>query len=204
MVYWQVMKLFMILWLAVAAIRTSHADPAAEVLREMNFARENPQAYANIIADYCLKAHSVRGFKAGSEAIQFLNKRKPLPPLTPCPSLVLSAKAHVADQSVTGDTGHAGADHSTPRQRMSRYGRVVGFGGENIAYGYANARTIIARLIIDEEVRDRGHRKNFFSPYFHLTGIATGKHPRFGTMCVIDFAEEFYPKNGPEKAPLYR
>jgi uncharacterized protein YkwD len=180
------------------------ADPAGDVLKEMNFARQNPQAYANVIADFCLAAHTVKGFKAGSEAIQYLNKQKPLPPLAPCPSLVLSAKTHVTDQSVTGNTGHIGADRSNPRQRMSRYGRVVGYGGENIAYGYGGARTIVARLIIDEGVNDRGHRKNFFSPYFHLAGVAIGKHLRFRTMCVIDFAEEFYPKDGQEKVPLYR
>jgi uncharacterized protein YkwD len=43
-------------------------------------------------------------------------------------------------------------------------------------------------LIIDDGVTDRGHRKNIFSRAFGTAGAACGPHPRFGNVCVIDFA----------------
>ena len=49
----------------------------------------------------------------------------------------------------------------------------------------------MVRLIVDEGVRGRGHRRNLFSPTFHVVGIATGAHAAYGSMCVMDFAGDF-------------
>ena len=60
--------------------------------------------------------------------------------------------------------------------------------GENICYGPGEARLVVMDLIIDDGVANRGHRKNIFSRAFDTAGAACGPHPRFGNVCVIDFA----------------
>lgn len=62
---------------------------------------------------------------------------------------------------------------------------------ENIASGESNARTIVVRLIVGDGVRDRGSRLNIFGREFRRGGVATGRHPRYGTPCVIEFAGTF-------------
>jgi uncharacterized protein YkwD len=71
---------------------------------------------------------------------------------------------------------------------MERFGHWTGCAGENIAYGYRDARSIVSVWIVDAKVVGRGHRKNLFNADFRVAGVACGSHPRFGSMCVMDFA----------------
>jgi uncharacterized protein YkwD len=103
----------------------------------------------------------------------------------------MGAMAQVAGQGGTGSVGHAGSDHSSPWQRMARFGKWIGTAGENISYGVSNPRQIVISLIVDAGVSNRGHRKNIFHPGFGVAGIASGSHVRYGTMCVMDFAGGF-------------
>ncbi len=63
--------------------------------------------------------------------------------------------------------------------------------GESIYYGPGSARFVVMELIIDDGVADRGHRKSLFNPAFRAAGVACGPHPRFRSMCAIDFAAKF-------------
>jgi len=75
--------------------------------------------------------------------------------------------------------------------RVNRRGRWKGRVGENISYGHRDARAIVTQLIIDDGVKDRGHRKNIFDSAYRVVGIATGRHTKYGAMCVMDFAGGF-------------
>jgi len=162
-------------------------ETALAVLEEINLARSNPQQYAQTIA--AQGAHMADA-RAVAEAVSFLKKARSLPPLSFADGLALAAQMHVSEQGSRGTIGHG-----NPWGRMAQYGRWVGTAGENISYGYSNARGIVAQLIIDAGVPGRGHRKNIFSNNFHVAGIACGGHARFGAMCVIDFAGGFEGKN---------
>ena len=165
-------------------------DTSAAVLQEINLARTNPHQYAQfILAD--ADSRSKADTRAMEEAVKFLNSVKPLPPLAFSNGLSMSAMAHVADQGAAGATGHNGSDHSSPWDRMARYGQKVGYVGENISYGVSNARQIVISLIVDAGVSGRGHRKNLFMKNFGVVGIACGSHAHYGTMCVMDFASQF-------------
>jgi len=180
------------------------ADLADEVIKEINRARENPKAYAQVIAEQEARVSDPKSKAAIQEAVTYLEKTKPLHPLALSPPLVLSAQSLVDDSGMHGTKGHKGTDRSDPHRRMNRYGKVVGYGGENISYGYQSARGIVTSLIIDEGVSNRGHRKNIFNHDFNLAGAATGKHSRYGIICVIDFATMFIPAGETDNAPLFR
>jgi uncharacterized protein YkwD len=107
-----------------------------------------------------------------------------------------AAADHCAEQAA-GQTGHFGSDHSSPGDRINRYGTWGVSYGENISYGQHSARSIVLQLIIDDGVRSRGHRKNIFNPKFTIAGIGYGPHARYRTVCTTDFAGA-YAERGSE------
>ncbi|EDY15781.1 SCP-like extracellular [Chthoniobacter flavus Ellin428] len=177
-----------LLVLALAPLAVHASDLSEQVLAEINLARTAPQQYAQIVASQAGNSHGGEGDRAVAEAVHFLQKARPLPPLTPSTGMSRGALSYVLESGPTGGRGHRGADGSLPWDRMARFGRQIGQAGENIDYGVHDARAIVIRLIVDDGVRDRGHRKNIFSSSYHVAGAATGYHATYGAMCVIDFA----------------
>lgn len=180
-----------------------------DVVLELNLARSKPRLYAGFVEEfkkhyaghYIYVAGQVpiktrEGANAVNEAIGFLNMQPPLPMLRVSRGLCRSAKVHVVDQGPTGGMSHRGTDNSTPDQRMKRFGRLGAAFGEVIEYGNWTARQIVMQLIINDGVPDRSHRKNIFKSYFNIVGVSYGPHRRFGSMCVINFADSFIEGNG--------
>lgn len=159
-----------------------------EVLAEMNLARTAPQTYARILA---AEMGGPQSTGAVREAIRFLERAKPLPPLDHSPGMSLGARAHVQDLGPRGGRGHYGSSGSTPFQRINRHGQWLGRAGENIYYGQRNARGVVCALIVDEGVAGRKHRQNIFSRAYTVAGVAHGAHASFGAMCVMDFASDY-------------
>ncbi len=186
------MKCFAILALILACAAPLRADDlAAQVQAEINLARTSPRQYAQIISCCALGRPHREGDRVVREAITFLEKARSLPPLTRSEGMTASALSHVLDQGSIGARGHQGSDGSTPWKRLARFGRWSGHAAENISYGLHDARRIVVALLVDDGVRDRGHRLNIFGSDFRCVGIACGAHASYGTMCVIDFATAF-------------
>jgi uncharacterized protein YkwD len=164
------------------------SDPlsAAAVVHELNLARQNPSLYASFVAE-ARPLHTIEHGRAVDEAVHFLKKARPLPPLTLSNGMSRAAADHCAEQ-VAGQLGHDGSDRSSPGERISRYGAWSSTWGENISYSQRTARGVVLALIIDDGVRSRGHRKNIFNPKFNYAGAAFGPHGRYRTVCTIDFA----------------
>lgn len=185
------------------AANASYLSPVEkEIVYEINLFRSNPAEYAEkYIAplaknykgkqfyypnDYPLMTKE--GVRAVDECVRELRKAAPVSILYPNPALTKAANDHVNDQSKTGKTGHYGRDRSLSKQRIERYGNWQERIAENIAYGANSARQIIIYLLIDDGVSDRGHRRNFLRPEFKYVGVATGNHPGYNSMCVMNFA----------------
>jgi len=180
-----------------------------EIIFETNKLRSNPAKYAEEyiepLADNYKKQMlyypgdkpliTKEGVRALHECVRELKKQSPLSILHPSYGLSKAADDHVKDQSRSGKTGHAGGDRSTSRQRIERYGDWNIRIAENIAYGGISARQVVIYLLIDDGVKSRGHRKNFLHPDFKVVGIATGSHPTYGSMTVMDFAGSFKSGN---------
>lgn len=183
--------------LAVIAPLAAHASELSEqVIAEINLARTAPQQYAQIVASQGAAHGGSEGSKAVAEAVRFLEKSRPLPALAPSTGMSSSALSHVLEMGPLGGRGHKSANGSQPWDRMARFGKYIGQAGENIDYGNHDARGIVIRLIVDDGVRGRGHRKNIFNPGFRVAGAASGYHATYGSMCVIDFAGGFVEGNG--------
>jgi len=167
----------------------------------MNSARTNPPAYARHLQELLgsfdgkvirkpgkVGLRTQEGKSAVVEAISFLKRTAPVPPLKRSAALAAAARDHVRDQGITGEIGHTGTDGSTMTSRIERHGTWMGGISENIDYGADTARDVVISLIVDDGVPSRGHRKNIFRQETRFAGVACGAHQRYRSMCVIDYA----------------
>lgn len=183
-------------------------DFARQLLAETNVARTEPQRYAGYLRE--LRRHfegkiyrapgsvemvvTVEGVAAVDDAIRFLEHQSPVPPLKWSPGLALAAADLVHEQAQTGDVGHTGHKSGDMERRIERHGSWQRRIAENVGYGPQTPRLMVMELIIDDNVPDRGHRKNIFGHAFTVAGAACGSHPVYRNMCVMDFAGAFQNK----------
>ncbi len=196
---------------AFPAAAQEHGDA---IVAEINRVRADPRDYARSLREYRerydgrvvtlpggddrLLTHE--GVAAVDEAIRFLDRQTPLPPLLPSPIFARAAADHVRSQGNRGAMGHVGPDGSTPGIRVQRRGGHI-YVGESITYGPDNAEDAVRQLIIDDAVPTRGHRKMLFDTRWRHAGAACGTHRGYRWMCVIDFGET---ANGDVRLPAPR
>jgi uncharacterized protein YkwD len=179
------------------------------VLRELNAARTNPRAFASRLESRLphyrgsllqrpedrVAIRTVEGAAAVREAVSALRGTSPRVALARSEGMSRGARDHARDQA-RGATGHTGSDGSTMGVRMNRYGRWTGRLTESISYGPATAHDVVAELLIDDAVPDRGHRRNLLDPDVRVAGIACGGHRTYRIVCVIDLAAGFEEGRG--------
>ncbi|MBS1767521.1 MAG: CAP domain-containing protein [Acidobacteria bacterium] len=181
---------------------------ARAVVDQVNWARQDPKAAADVLRTWLPlfegdrylafpgepRLHTQEGSAPVKEAIRFLERQKPLPPLRWSAHLASAAAELVKDQSEKGGLGHQGSDGSTPSARMDRHARLLGESGEVVTYGQfgdpPSPRRAVLALIVDDGVRDRGHRALLFNAAFTAAGAAWGPHPLYGRMAAVDLAEQ--------------
>lgn len=82
--------------------------------------------------------------------------------------------------------GHTDSEGKSPFDRMKRYCKLSD-GGENIAYGFRSARSCVLQWIIDDGVKNRGHRTNIFNSDYKVVGVSSSNGiENFKTIGVID------------------
>jgi len=152
-----------------------------EVVEEINFARTQPKEYVKARLQPYVDAGTAS--EAMKDCINEMNGNAPLKPLQVAAGLTLAAREWVALQ---GPSEYIGHDMNFP-VRLLKYGYYSGWRGENISYGYNDAKTIVITLLEDKNVSDREHRKNILDPRFAYIGVGFGPHKKYGYMCVQDF-----------------
>jgi uncharacterized protein YkwD len=190
----------------------SLAQVKDDVLREMNRARTQPELYAKELRDYWDRVtfrgtiYSIPGDRtnyithegrpAVDEAIAFIERQQPIPPLRHSGAHALAARDLAASQGPKGLIGHTGPDGSSPQDRIKRHGGDLKISGEVIYYGgkaQSDAADVVRSLIIDDGVADRGHRRNIFDPRFLSAGVGCGPHRQYGGMCVVNMGPDLKP-----------
>lgn len=175
------------------------------ILEETNLLRKNPPAYAEKLValrpSYQGKLiHrpgqpsilTQEGVAALDEAIDALRRApKRLSRLAHADGLSRAARDHARDLGRTGSLGHTGSDGSGPDVRARRHGTWDGLVAENIAFGPTDAEEIVIGLLVDDGVKDRGHREVLLTRDLYFAGVACGPHPGYGTTCVMTYATSF-------------
>jgi uncharacterized protein YkwD len=176
------------------------------IFNEVDQLRANPPAWANMLKaerpwspgrapaipeqDALATDAAVRTLEEAIAALEALSGA--LPRVEFSSSLSRAASDHVRDTGSRGLTGHRGADGSTLNQRIERYGRWSGHIAENIVYGPSDPRDAVFEQLLDFGIMDRGHRRTLLNPVWRYVGIACGPHALYGTMCVLDFASDYW------------
>lgn len=178
-----------------AAAPASAGGVESAVLAEVNFARTHPAEYARQLRKDAYVGGVVGYSEIGnedvdalSEAIEFLMRQSPLPPLSASEALAAAAQAHASAQGRAGQVGHVSPTGATLSERLHAHGVWAGLAAENISYGYEDPREVVRQLIIDSGVPGRGHRQNIFGAHYQSAGVSCAPHRAYGAMCVIDFA----------------
>ncbi len=184
-----------------------------QVLSEINLARTRPAQYAAYLeqikplySDKTLTLPgrgallTVEGLSAVDEAIRFLRSSPPLPPLQISRGMCSGSGALVKEQGASGMTGHKSADGRYCEQRVAQFGTYKEPIGETLTYGNDSARQRVISLLIDDGVKNRGHRQRIFTPDYKVAGVACGEHSTLGSMCVITFAAGFTDKPDGKRA----
>jgi hypothetical protein len=184
------------------------------VLNEINSARTDPQAYAQGLRLYETHyrgklvnepghsvAMTIEGVTAVDDAISYLGRRQPAPPLQWSDNLASAANRLVSDLGPKGGLGHAGSDGSTMTQRIRAAGVWAGAMDEDISLVPRTAHDVVRQLVIDDGVPTRGHRTAIFDPGLSIAGVACGPHAAYAWMCVVDFAGALMAAPGAERGP---
>ena len=197
--------------LGFASLNIAKASPKAsaehsgnftqEVINQVNRVRTNPQAYAAYLERFrpyysadglfhapgrgTLRTHE--GVAALEQAIRTLQHASAQEPITASDLLAGAGRELINAQQQSGQIGHG----SAPFDRMMHYGVWQNMAGENVAYGAPTAEQVVYNLVVDDGERDRGHLKNILQPGFRVAGVSEGRHPIYGSICVIDFASDF-------------
>lgn len=180
------------------ARHTPGVSPAdASVLLEINKARTNPAKYAELYIKprlqffdgkrYKKNLITKEGIAAVEDCIKAMSSAKAMPPLSVNEELIELAKYHTEKQSTTRETGHDTPGGRSFNKRFKKYVKKGFIVGENISYGEEDARDIVIQLLIDDGIRNRGHRKNILEPKYTHAGVACGGHLKYSNMCTIDF-----------------
>jgi hypothetical protein len=170
-----------------------------DIVEELNRARTDPRRYATSLEgdlrfyrgnlfrrptdESALQTRE--GTAAVLEAIESLRKTKPLGALRSSSELTKSARDHVRGQAPRGLMNHKGTDGTMAWDRVSKYGRWETKVSENMTFGPATGRDVIAALIIDDGIKDRGHRRNIFDPEIKIVGVSCAPHKTYRLMCDI-------------------
>ena len=198
----------LVLLFCARASGQNYTSQELSVFKILNQLRDDPVGYVGILAAQRrlyrgnLLIHpgqtpiqTEEGVKAVDEAIAALHTAHgALGALKLSPGLSRSAAEHVRDSGARGLVGHESAGGGGFSQRVSRFGAWSGSVGENITYGDADPTGVVSQMLIDDGVRDRGHRRNLLNPKWRYAGISCGAHSVYRGMCVVDFAVGFQDK----------
>lgn len=163
-----------------------YSDEEKKVVFFMNLARLDGKLFTETLLDAYVAANGTDNTSYLRSLYRDLGKVKGLPLLIPEADLTSIAQGHATESGRTGHVGHKGFEKRFEPFMGAPYTNV----GENCSYGYANAIDIVITLLIDEGVKNVGHRVNILKPEFNSVGVAIREHKQYRFNCVIDFGKQ--------------
>ena len=125
------------------------------------------------------------------ELIDVLMYQKPLKPLIWNHNLYNLCIDHVNDTGKTGSKSHENSKGIDLNERVQKVGGTTGSLGENLSFGYTDAKEIVLELLIDVGFKTRGHRYNILNKDFQMMGAYSGPHANTETMSCMIYTWDF-------------
>lgn len=163
-----------------------YSEEEKKVVFFMNLARLDGNLFAETLLDAYVASNGTGNSSYLRSLYRDLRKVKGLPLLIPEEDLTGIAQGHATESGRTGHVGHKGFEKRFEPFMGTPYSNV----GENASYGHASAIDIVVTLLIDEGVKNVGHRVNILNPEFNSVGVAIREHKRYRVNCVIDFGKQ--------------
>ncbi len=154
-----------------------------KVILFMNMARYDGELFAETFLEAYLAEKDLGKNRYVRSLFRDLNNSSGLPPLEPARDLTAIAQEHAISTGESGRTGHGDFNSRFEPLLGKPYEGVA----ENLAYGHQRAIDMVISLLIDDGVRDLGHRRNMLNPRFNAVGVAIRPHKSYRISCVIDF-----------------
>ena len=174
----------------VSVIATANTAIDSEFLSEdekkviliSNLARADGPLFAETLLKEYLILKGKKGNKYIKSLYKDLKRVHNLPMLVPRKDLYNVARDHATKSGKKGYEGHKGfKTRYTPV--LERYMEV----GENIYYGRYTPDEIVLQLLIDEGIKDLGHRANLLNPKYNSIGVSIKPHKSYEYNCVQSF-----------------
>jgi len=165
-------------------------DEEKKVILLMNMVRHDGPLFSRTFLDAYVKENQVKNSSYLRSLRKDLNRVSGLAPLRPEKDLTGAALGHALASGKSGKVGHQGFNKRFDPLMGNPYMRV----GENCSYGYETAGDIVISLLIDEGIKDHGHRKNILAPDFNSVGVSIRPHRTYRVNCVMDFGQNPSPR----------
>jgi len=157
-----------------------------KVILFMNMARHDGALFAESFLEPYIRENDMDKSRYVRSLVRDLQKISGHTPLTPEEDLTSIARDHAIRSGNSGHVGHRDFSRRFKPLLGNPYLHVA----ENCSYGYDRAIDIVITLLIDEDVREQGHRKNILNDSFNSVGVAIRPHKRYRVNCVIDFGRQ--------------
>lgn len=167
-----------------------------DVFNAVNDARKNPIKWVDKITEKYIKkmdkdnvTHTEwkkkfkEGLPAMNEAVTFLKAAKPVPPLILNVGMSYAGFKHSIFMIKKGKLDHTGKGGSSMSNRLEEYGDWETTIGENILKTTNFTRDpelIVMEWLIDDGVKNRGHRQNLMKKDFKVVGVGIAHDPKDG------------------------
>lgn len=154
-----------------------------KVILFMNMARYDGKLFTKTFLDSYVEEMQIEKNSYLRSLNKDLAKVKGLFALIPQEDLTAVAQGHAVKSGKSGHVGHKDMDKRfAPLERNPYYGWA-----ENCSYGYQEALSIVITLLIDDGIKNLGHRKNTLNERYNSVGVAIRPHKQYRVNCVIDF-----------------
>lgn len=181
----------------------NYASIQLSLYEELNILRKNPKSYIPLIEsqmnlikknnilkqkDSNLQIQTLEGKAAYEEAISFLQKQKPVSPLTKEIKLSYAAKDLVQDIGERGVVTHQDKEGQFTSERIEKYCEWDSCANELIEVSSKTPQDILISLIVDDGFKNRPNRRALFKSDYKYVGIFCGPHSEYEIVTVFVFA----------------
>jgi uncharacterized protein YkwD len=154
-----------------------------DVVLLTNLVRKDPKKFSEVFIDAYV-ANSEFYESSNPYVISLkrdLQTRKPTAVLQVHNTLNKTAREHAVYCGTSGHMGHHGFDGRSKTAAKVLHHQLF---GENCGYVRTEALDFVMDLLIDESIRDVGHRKNILHPKFTTIGVSIQPFKK-GEFCLV-------------------